>query len=92
MESAPSPRSQNGSTVPIVTSQGNFSALHARPTVSDLHGENQYAQFAQKYWSTTKKAKVKSNILKTELWDSLEKDGFAYGSLLILENLQVLEK
>ena len=79
--------------VPIVTAQGNFSALHARPTVMDLHGENHYAQFARKHWMKAKKAPtVKSNVLKTELWDSLEKDGFAYGSLLILENLQILEK
>ncbi|KAF2097522.1 hypothetical protein NA57DRAFT_41462 [Rhizodiscina lignyota] len=93
MDPEPRPRSSNGSTVPIVTSQGNFSALHARPTVSDLHGENQYAQFARKHWLKAKKAPtVKSNILKSELWDSLEKDGFSYGSLLILENLQVLEK
>jgi intron-binding protein aquarius len=85
-------RSRNGSIVPVTTSPGDFSALHTRPTVSDLHGENHYAQVARKNWLNTKKApKVRQNVLKEELWDPLEKEDFAFGSLLILENLQLVE-
>lgn len=66
---------------------------HARPTISDLQGDNHYAQIARKYWLDVKKApKVQPKVVKEELWDHLEKEGFAYGSLLILETLQVLEK
>lgn len=93
MESESTSRSSRESTVPIISSQGNFSALHARPTVADLHGENQFAQFARKHWAKSDKASsVKSGQLKAELWDKLEKEKFAYGSLLILENLQIVEK
>ncbi|KAI0802538.1 hypothetical protein GGR55DRAFT_423690 [Xylaria sp. FL0064] len=67
----------------------------ARPTVVDLEGESEFAQLARQHWlKTTKRAakvKVKNDILKKEIWDVLEKDGFAYKSLLILEGLQTLE-
>lgn len=63
-----------------------------RPTVADLHGGNLFAQAAKKYWLTEKPAKFKPEALKTEFYDPLEKDGFRFRSLLILENLQFLEK
>ncbi|KAI1358603.1 hypothetical protein F5Y08DRAFT_321500 [Xylaria arbuscula] len=66
-----------------------------RPTVADLEGESEFAQLAKKHWlKTTKSAakiKVKNDVLKKEIWDVLEKDAFAYKSLLILEGLQTLE-
>ncbi|KAH8161674.1 hypothetical protein CIB48_g6573 [Xylaria polymorpha] len=66
-----------------------------RPTVADLDGESEFAQLAKKHWlKTTKgaaKVKVKNDILKKEIWDVLEKDAFAYKSLLVLEGLQTLE-
>jgi intron-binding protein aquarius len=70
------------------------SQLHSRPTVADLQSDNNYyAEVAQKHWlGKTKQAAVKPNVVKEELWDKLEKDGFAYGSLLVLETLQVLEQ
>lgn len=65
----------------------------ARPTVEDLHGDNHYAAVARKYWlNKAKTTKVLPKVIKEELWDHLETDGFAYASLLILETLQVLEK
>ncbi|KAG0634185.1 P-loop containing nucleoside triphosphate hydrolase protein [Tuber brumale] len=64
----------------------------ARPTVADLHGDNLFAQAAKKYWLTEKPVRFKSEALKTEFYDPLEKDGFRFRSLLILENLQFLEK
>jgi intron-binding protein aquarius len=67
-----------------------------RPTVADLQGENEFAQLAKKHWLKTSKknakVKVKPDVLKTEIWDVLEKEDFAFKSLLVLENLQILEK
>lgn len=69
------------------------STAHARPTVADLHGENHFAQVARKHWLTAKKApKVRPEVVKKELWDELEIADFEYSSLLILENLQLLER
>jgi hypothetical protein len=56
---------------------------------SKLH----YADVANKHWLNTKKlGNVKTKVIKQDLWDYLEKDDFDYGSLLLLENLQVLER
>ena len=67
--------------------------LHARPTVADLHGENHFAQVARKNWLGVADAqKVRPEVVKKELWDELENIDFAYPSLLVLENLQLLEK
>jgi len=63
-----------------------------RPTVADLHGGNLFAQAAKKYWLAEKPAGFKPEALKTEFYDPLERDGFRFRSLLILENLQFLEK
>ena len=67
-----------------------------RPTVADLQGENPFAQLAKKHWlkssKKTTKVKVKPDVLKSEIWDVLEKENFAFKSLLVLENLQILEK
>lgn len=66
-----------------------------RPTVADVDGEDAFAQLARKHWlKTTKKpakVKVKPDVLKNEIWDVLEKDSFPFRSLLVLENLQILE-
>jgi intron-binding protein aquarius len=67
-----------------------------RPTVADLEGENAFAQLATKHWLKTSKkvtkVKVKPDVLKTEIWDVLEKEDFSFKSLLVLENLQILER
>ncbi|KAI3337138.1 hypothetical protein HD806DRAFT_28752 [Xylariaceae sp. AK1471] len=67
----------------------------ARPTVADLEGESEFAQLAKQHWlkasKRTAKVKVKSDVLKKGIWDVLEKDAFAYKSLLVLEGLQTLE-
>ncbi|KAF1947737.1 hypothetical protein EJ02DRAFT_363959 [Clathrospora elynae] len=68
-------------------------SAHARPTVADLHGDNHFAQAARKYWLTAKKTpRVRPEVVKKELWDELENVDFAYSSLLVLENLQLLER
>ncbi|KAF2145168.1 uncharacterized protein K452DRAFT_244878 [Aplosporella prunicola CBS 121167] len=64
----------------------------ARPTVADLHGDSHYAHVARTHWlDAAKPPKVKPNVVKDELWDQLEAEDFAFGSLLILENLHLLE-
>ena len=66
----------------------------ARPTVADVHGESHFAQLAQKHWPATKKAvtQAQPDFLKTEIWDALEKDHFPTSSILLLENLQLLDR
>ncbi|KAL5412172.1 hypothetical protein PMIN06_009475 [Paraphaeosphaeria minitans] len=65
----------------------------ARPTVADLQGDNHFALVARKNWLTAKKPpKARHEVIKEELWDELEKVDFAYSSLLVLENLQLLER
>lgn len=63
-----------------------------RPTVADLYGDNPFAQAAKQHWLKEKPSKFRPDALKTEFYDVLEKDGFRFRSLLILENLQFLEK
>ncbi|KAI9704038.1 MAG: hypothetical protein M1820_005660 [Bogoriella megaspora] len=67
-------------------------ALFGRPTLEDLHGDNHYANLARKIWANKKKPpKVQPKVVKEEIWDQLEKDEFALGKLLLLEQLQLLE-
>lgn len=67
-----------------------------RPTVADLQGETPFAQLAKEHWlkplKKGSKVKVKPDVLKTEVWDVLEQENFAFKSLLVLENLQILDK
>ena len=64
--------------------------------VAVLDSETSFAQLAQKHWlkapKKSTKVKVKPDVLKNEIWDILERENFAFKSLLALENLQVLEK
>ncbi|KAF2457974.1 hypothetical protein BDY21DRAFT_379029 [Lineolata rhizophorae] len=91
-----SQRNSNGSIVPVTTGQADFGSLSQttmRPSVAELHGDNHFAETARKYWlNKSKVPKVRQNVLKDELWTVLEREDFAIGSLLILENLQLLEK
>ncbi|KAM3080955.1 hypothetical protein ACMFMG_004914 [Clarireedia jacksonii] len=61
----------------------------------EVQNESSFAQLAAKHWlKPSKKAakvKVKQDVLKTEIWDVLEQEGFPFRSLLELENLHVLE-
>ena len=67
-----------------------------RPTVADLQGGHPFAQLAHKHWlkpsKKSAKVKVKEDVLKSEIWDLLVQENFAFNSLLVLENLQILEK
>ena len=56
-------------------------------------GDDHWAKLAKKYWpKAVKSRKTKADVIKTEIWDVLEQQSFHFRSLLILENLQLLEK
>lgn len=92
-ERSPSGASQNGSIVPITAPASDISNEHKKLTIADLHGESIYAKIAKTYWlGAGTSAKVRQTVLKDELWDRLEEEDFAFNSLLVLENLQLLER
>ncbi|KAI9799595.1 MAG: hypothetical protein M1833_003910 [Piccolia ochrophora] len=69
------------------------SAVDARPTVAELHGDSVYANVARRNWlSPSTITRVLPDVLTTEIWQPLEKEKFPFRSLLVLENLQLLEK
>lgn len=83
-------------------SRPNNAGPSGRPTVADLEGESEFATLARQHWLKTPKqatkakskakVKVKNNVLKREIWDTLEKENFPLKSLLVLEGLQTLER
>lgn len=83
----------DGIHAPSSAAATDAALVHARPTVADLHGDNHFAQLARKNWlAANKTPKVRPEVVKKELWDELETLDFAYSSLLVLENLQLLER
>jgi intron-binding protein aquarius len=61
----------------------------------NLDEESIFTQLAKKHWlksSKSTKVKVKPDVLKSEVWDVLEKEDFAFRLLLELENLQILDR
>lgn len=68
-----------------------------RPTPAEVEEEeHQFVQLARKHWLKSgkkpAKPKVKNDVLKQSIWDVLEREGFQYKSLLLLESLQTLER
>lgn len=61
---------------------------------AEEHGEkHHWSQLAEQYWpKPVKTRKVKPEVVKKEIWDVLEQEAFQFRSLLVLENLQLLEK
>lgn len=67
--------------------------MEARPTVSDFQEDNRWVGLAKTQWlKQTKVCKVKQDVIKKDIWDPLEAESFSLRSLLLLENLNVLEK
>ena len=67
--------------------------MEARPTVSDFQEDNRWVGLAKTKWlKQTKVCKVKQDVIKKDIWDPLEAESFSLRSLLLLENLNVLEK
>jgi len=60
---------------------------------NELGEEYRWTQLAEKHWlKPVKSKKVKPEVVKKEIWDILEQQDFQFQSLLVLENLQLLEK
>ncbi|KAI9669711.1 MAG: hypothetical protein M1831_007407 [Alyxoria varia] len=68
--------------------------LSVRLAATEAREDNRYVQFAQQHWLESSKpvTRIQPQTLKTELWDPLEKEDFSTSSLILLENLQTLEK
>jgi intron-binding protein aquarius len=60
----------------------------------DSDAEQGWRQLAERHWlkSSGKPGKVRPDVLKKEIWDVLEREGFSIHNLLELDNLQFLEK
>lgn len=85
------PRSAKFSPVPIMAARGATNG--ASSDENQIFGDNHYVEIANKHWMNAPSAsKLQPKALKTEIWDALDKENFNYGSLLILENLQIVEK
>jgi intron-binding protein aquarius len=81
--------------VPVMAPQPTElgSQLHSRAPGADQQAQDHYAALAHKTWlKSARPPRVLPAVVKDQLWDRLEKDGFAYGSLLALETLQLLER
>lgn len=67
--------------------------MDSRPTVEDFRGDNLWVKLAKTHWLETPRVrKVKPDVIKKDFWDPLEAERFSLRSLLILENLNILEK
>ncbi|KAJ5096196.1 CWF11 family [Penicillium alfredii] len=66
--------------------------LESRPTVVDFREDSPWVQLAKTHWLDAKVRKAKPDVIQQQLWGPLEAEGFSSHSLLILENLNVLEK
>ena len=67
------------------------------PTPAEVEQEEHVlVQVARKHWLKPSRrstnVKVKNDVLKQDIWDSLERENFPYKSLLLLESLQTLER
>ncbi|CAG8287914.1 unnamed protein product [Penicillium olsonii] len=67
-------------------------SLESRPTVVDFRDDSPWVQLAKSHWLDAKVRKAKPDVIKKQLWDPLEAEAFSSRSLLILENLNILEK
>lgn len=76
-------------------SQGTSARPASSDNASEGDGEGEFASLAKQHWlkksKRATKVKVKNDVLKREIWDAIEKDGFQFKSLLALEGLQTLE-
>ena len=62
-----------------------------RPTVEDLTGDSPLAKLARSNWLTTTPQKVLPDVVES-IWIHVESENFSHFSLLLLEQLQALER
>ncbi|OAA56641.1 dead helicases superfamily protein [Niveomyces insectorum RCEF 264] len=91
----PAKKLRSGTVARAKASSSSGSSAAHPATTAPVEGETEFAQLAKQHWlkgsRRTTKVKVKNDVIKGEIWDTLEKDGFAFRSLLALESLQILE-
>lgn len=66
--------------------------LDSRPAVVDFREDSPWVKLAKAHWLDTKVRKAKPGVIHKQLWLPLQEEGFTTRSLLILENLNILEK
>ncbi|KAL4758466.1 RNA helicase aquarius [Aspergillus foveolatus] len=67
--------------------------LDSRPTVEDFRDDSPWVRLAKTHWlDAANVRKVKHDVIKKDIWDPLEAESFSFRSLLVLENLNILEK
>ncbi|RDW67132.1 RNA helicase aquarius [Aspergillus mulundensis] len=67
--------------------------LDSRPTVEDFRDDSPWVQLAKTHWlDAANVRKIKHDVIKKDIWDPLESEGFSFRSLLTLESLNILEK
>jgi len=77
----------------LQTQHAMASGLDSRPTVEDFRDDSPWVRLAKTHWlDTANVRKVKHDVIKKDIWDPLEAENFSFHSLLILENLNILEK
>ncbi|CAL5869410.1 uncharacterized protein PFLUO_LOCUS3639 [Penicillium psychrofluorescens] len=67
-------------------------SLDSRPAVVDFREDSPWVKLAKAHWLDTKVRKAKPDVIHKQLWLPLQEEGFTTRSLLILENLNILEK
>ena len=71
---------------------GTTPAEDGRLGAADGTGLDHWTRVANENWlKRARSKKVKKDVVKSEIWDVLEKESFQSRSLLVLENLQILE-
>lgn len=63
-----------------------------RPTIEDLTGDTHLAKTACANWLTKTPQKVIPSVVEKDIWEYLEHEDFSYFQLLLLEQLQALER
>jgi len=61
-------------------------------TAPNVSTENHWDSLARKYWLDSTPTKVKPEVIKTEIWDPLERESFSFRALVPLESSQILER
>lgn len=75
-----------------VTAMDREAGPVGRPTIADLTGASDLANVARANWLTKSPQNILPSVVEKQIWQPLESDGFPYFSLLLLEQLQTLER
>ena len=63
------------------------------PNVDELGDEGHWTLLARQHWSkSVEPRKIRQEVIKKDIWERLQSENFEIRSLVVLENLQLLEK